>query len=110
MCGAVRYAIAEKPLATALYHCNRCRPQSGSAFSKVIFVHHSAHGRRFADGSGGERIKSMVSVIRRREHDNPRSPEEDMCSSRFLLGGVPSAVTTEPLCWVPDRIIEPMNG
>ena len=34
MCGAVRYAIAEKPLATALYHCNRCRPQSGSAFSK----------------------------------------------------------------------------
>jgi hypothetical protein len=42
MCGAVRYAIAEKPLATGLCHCNRCRPQSGSAFSTVIFVHRSA--------------------------------------------------------------------
>ena len=42
MCGAVRYTIAEKPLATGLCHCNRCRPQSGSAFSTVIFVHRSA--------------------------------------------------------------------
>ena len=33
MCGAVRYTIAEKPLAAGLCHCNRCRPQSGSAFS-----------------------------------------------------------------------------
>jgi hypothetical protein len=42
MCGAVRYTIAEKPLATGLCHCNRCRPQSGSAFSTVIFVHRGA--------------------------------------------------------------------
>jgi hypothetical protein len=42
MCGAVRYTIAEKPLAAGLCHCNRCRPQSGSAFSTVIFVHRSA--------------------------------------------------------------------
>ena len=42
MCGAVRYTIAEKPLATGLCHCNRCRPQSGSAFSTVIFVNRSA--------------------------------------------------------------------
>jgi hypothetical protein len=42
MCGAVRYTIAEKPLATGLCHCNRCRPQSGSAFSTVIFVHRNA--------------------------------------------------------------------
>ena len=42
MCGAVRYTVAEKPLATGLCHCNRCRPQSGSAFSTVIFVHRSA--------------------------------------------------------------------
>ena len=27
-----------------------------------------------------------------------------MCSSRSLLGGVPRAVTTEPLCWVPDPV------
>ena len=42
MCGAVRYSIAEKPIASGLCHCNRCRPQSGSAFSTVIFVHRSA--------------------------------------------------------------------
>jgi hypothetical protein len=37
MCGAVRYTIAEKPLPTGLCHCDRCQPQSGSAFSTVIF-------------------------------------------------------------------------
>src|SRR5208282_2338267 len=42
MCRALRYIIAEKPLATGLCHCNRCRPQSGTAFSTVIFVHRSA--------------------------------------------------------------------
>ena len=42
MCGAVRYTVAERPLASGLCHCNRCRPQSGSAFSTVIFVHRSA--------------------------------------------------------------------
>ena len=42
MCGAVRYTIAEKPLAAGLCHCNHCRAQSGSAFSTVIFVHRSA--------------------------------------------------------------------
>lgn len=25
-----------------LRHCNRCRPQSGSAFSTVIFIHRNA--------------------------------------------------------------------
>ncbi len=28
MCGAVRYRISEKPIAAALCHCNRCRPQA----------------------------------------------------------------------------------
>jgi hypothetical protein len=42
MCGAVRYTIAEKPLAAGLCHCDRCRPQSGCAFSTVIFVRRSA--------------------------------------------------------------------
>ena len=41
MCGAVRYTIAEKPLATGLCHCDRCRPQSGSAFSTVIIIRRS---------------------------------------------------------------------
>lgn len=42
MCGAVRYTIAEKPLATGLCHCHRCRPQSGSAFSTIIIIKRSA--------------------------------------------------------------------
>ena len=41
MCGAVRYTIAEQPLATGLCHCNRCRPQSGSAFSTIIIINRS---------------------------------------------------------------------
>jgi hypothetical protein len=42
MCGAVRYRISEKPIVAALCHCNRCRPQSGSAFSTVIIIKRSA--------------------------------------------------------------------
>jgi len=42
MCGAVTYNITEKPMVEGLCHCDRCRPQSGSAFSTVIFVHRSA--------------------------------------------------------------------
>ena len=42
MCGAVRYRISGKPIAGALCHCDRCRPQSGSAFSTVIFIKRSA--------------------------------------------------------------------
>ena len=41
MCGAVRYRISAKPMAAALCHCNRCRPQSGSAFSTVIILKRS---------------------------------------------------------------------
>jgi hypothetical protein len=41
MCGAVRYRISEKPVASGLCHCNRCRPQSGSAFSTVIIIKRS---------------------------------------------------------------------
>ena len=42
MCGTVRYTVAERPLATGLCRCNRRRPQSGTAFSTIIFVHRSA--------------------------------------------------------------------
>jgi hypothetical protein len=42
MCGKVTYRISEKPLADGLCHCNRCRPQSGTAFSTVIFIHREA--------------------------------------------------------------------
>ena len=41
MCGAVRYKILAAPIATGLCHCDRCRPQSGSAFSTVIIIKRS---------------------------------------------------------------------
>ena len=41
MCGAVRYEISERPMFGALCHCDRCRPQSGSAFSTVVFIKRS---------------------------------------------------------------------
>lgn len=41
MCGAVRYKVSETPVATGLCHCDRCRPQSGSAFSTIIIIKRS---------------------------------------------------------------------
>ena len=41
MCGAVRYKISESPIASGVCHCNRCQPQSGSAFSTVIIIKRS---------------------------------------------------------------------
>lgn len=48
MRGAVRYEISEPPMFQGLRHCNRCRPQSGSALSTVIFI------KRFTLRLGGE--------------------------------------------------------
>ena len=41
MCGAVRYKVTSKPIAVALCHCNRCRPQSGTSFSMITFIERS---------------------------------------------------------------------
>jgi hypothetical protein len=41
MCSAVRYRISAAPIASDLCHCNRCRPQSGSAFSTIIIIKRS---------------------------------------------------------------------
>jgi hypothetical protein len=41
MCRAVRYRIFGRPVVAGLCHCNRCRPQSGSAFSTIIIIKRS---------------------------------------------------------------------
>ena len=41
MSRAVRYTISAAPIATGLCHCNRCRPQSGSAFWTMIIIKRS---------------------------------------------------------------------
>ncbi|TAL03076.1 MAG: GFA family protein [Rhodospirillaceae bacterium] len=38
LCGAVRYQISGKPVATAVCHCKNCQKQSGTAFSIVFSV------------------------------------------------------------------------
>jgi hypothetical protein len=42
MCGAVSYKISAPLVAVGLCHCDRCRPQAGSAFSTVMFVQRDA--------------------------------------------------------------------
>ena len=41
MCEAVRYRISAAPITAGLCHCDRCRPQSGSAFSTIIIIRRS---------------------------------------------------------------------
>ena len=62
MCGAVRYRISAPPIATGLCHCDRCRPQSGSAFSTIIIIKRSTFELEgettvFEDvGASGQRV------------------------------------------------------
>jgi hypothetical protein len=62
MCGAVRYKISAPPIATGLCHCDRCRPQSGSAFSTIVIIERSTFKLEgettvFEDvGSSGQRV------------------------------------------------------
>jgi hypothetical protein len=51
MCGAVRY-ISAVPIAAGLCHCNRCRPQSGSAFGRVSSI------KRFRGRFGSAKCKT----------------------------------------------------
>jgi hypothetical protein len=41
-CGAVRYAIAERPLRLYVCHCRECQKQSGSAFGMSLIVRRAA--------------------------------------------------------------------
>lgn len=62
MCGSVRYTISEPPIAAGLCHCNRCRPQSGSAYSTIVIIKRVTFDLKgetavFADtGSSGRRV------------------------------------------------------
>jgi Glutathione-dependent formaldehyde-activating enzyme len=69
MCGAVRYRILAAPIATGLCHCNRCRPQSGSAFSTIIIIRRSTfqlEGKTmvFEDiGASGKRVTTLFPLL-----------------------------------------------
>jgi hypothetical protein len=61
MCRAVRYEISAAPIAAGLCHCDRCRPQSGSAFSTVIVIRRSTSDDRQL-GSKEKPPSSTISV------------------------------------------------
>jgi hypothetical protein len=92
MCRAVQYEISEAPVIAALCHCDRCRPQSGSAFSTVIIIKRSTitlHGATavFEDiGASGRR------VIRRYcpQCGSPLTVEPDVTSELMFVkvGGI----------------------
>ena len=87
MCGSASYKISAPPAAVGLRHCNRCRPQSGSAFSTVMFV------QRDAIKIGGETAvfedvgSSGLKVLRRyRPHcGSPLTTEADLTPTLFFV-------------------------
>jgi hypothetical protein len=78
MCRAVRYRISAAPIAAGLCHCDRCRPQSGSAFSTVIIIRRSTteiEGETavFDDiGSSGLHVARRYCPLRVATHDRTR--------------------------------------
>src|ERR1700722_11629696 len=62
MCGAVTYKITEWPMADGLCHCNRCRQQSGTAFSTVIFTPQRFDDHRRDGGLRRHRNERTASV------------------------------------------------
>jgi hypothetical protein len=76
MCGAVRYRISGVPMVAALCHCDRCRSQSGSAFSTVIIIKRSTitlegetavfEGHRLKRPAGGA---PLLPALRLAAHD-----------------------------------------
>jgi hypothetical protein len=101
MCGAVRYKISEKPMAAALCHCNRCRPQSGSAFSTVIIVKRSTFELEgptnvFEDiGASGERVGRRSCA----KCGSPLTTEPDVAPDVMFVkaGGIDNNEWFEPI-------------
>ena len=87
MCGAASYKISAPPVAVGLCHCNRCRPQSGSALSTVMFV------QRDAIKIGGETLvfedvgSSGLKVLRRYcpRCGSPLTTESDLTPTLFFV-------------------------
>src|ERR1700730_13572046 len=87
MCGAVTYKIAEKPMVDGLCHCNRCRPQSGTAFSTVIFIHRSALTIIGATAAFDDIGTRGLSVVRRYcpRCGSPLTSEHDLTPELFMI-------------------------
>ena len=87
ICGAVYYTITERQLADGLCHCNRCRPQAGSAFSTVTFVPRSAVTIT-GETAVFDDIRSSEKWVLRRycpRCGSPLSAEPDLTSELFMI-------------------------
>ena len=87
MCGAVTYKITEKSMADGVRHCSRCRPQSGSAFSTVIFIHRSALTITGETAVFDDVGSSGLRVLRRYcpRCGSPLTTEPDLTPELFLI-------------------------
>jgi hypothetical protein len=102
MCGAVTYKITERPMADGLCHCNRCRPQSGTAFSTIIFIHRSAltitrETAVFEDiGTSGRRVLRRYCP----RCGSPLTTEPDLTPELFMIkaGTLDSSEWFHPVC------------
>jgi hypothetical protein len=101
MCGAVHYTISEKSLADGLCHCDRCRPQSGSAFSTVIFIHRSALTITGETAVFDDVGSSGLRVLRRYcpRCGSPLTTEPDLTPELFMVkAGTPDSTNGSIRC------------
>jgi len=94
MCRAVRYEISEAPIVAALCHCDRCRPQSGSAFSTVIIIKRSTIALQGATAFFEDIGASGRRVVRRYcpQCGSPLTTEPDVTPELMMVkaGGIDS--------------------
>jgi len=105
MCDAVTYKITEKPMVDGLCHCNR--PQSGAAFSTVIFIHHSALTTTGETAVFEDIGTSGLRVLRRYcpRCGSPLTTEPDLTPELFMI----KAGTLDSIEWF-HPVWEPFVG
>jgi hypothetical protein len=87
---AVRYRISAAPIATGLCQCDRCRPQSGGAYSTITIINRSTFEievetldrRPFVSKTTPEQNKALVVEA----FDNPLQPAQLRRCRTLLVG------------------------
>lgn len=94
MCGRVRYSISEPPIAAGLCHCDRCRPQSGSAFSTIVIIKRSTFDLKGETAVFEDIGSSGLRVLRRYcpRCGSPLTTEPDVAPNHMFVkaGGIDS--------------------
>ena len=100
MCGAVSYKISAPPVGVGLCHCNRCRPQSGTALSTVMFVQRNAFEITGETAVFDDVGSSGLRVLRRycTRCGSPLTTESDLTPALFFVkaGGLDQTDWLQP--------------